>query len=145
MKELLTVTNSDSVNLDGYAFSFGSLEDITYRKALIGVPACIGHDRLRPVGWNFPLGLYIEPELTRTVSTFIVPDNEREEKEIRQAHNSALIQQYSEMCKPYIDKLRNIVKAYLRGQEKHIHCGCTCIIDEGILEKIFPTLIEKKG
>jgi len=138
------VLNSDTVNRFGYCFSVGALEDALEQKFLEGVPACLGHDMHKPLGWTVPFGLYFEPGMCRLVGNQMIAENDNEQKFINQAHQAALIQRYTEQCTPYLDEFKNIIGTHLSEKATWLYAGCVCYHDEKIIERVFPKLFEKQ-
>lgn len=98
------VLNSDAINRYGYRFSIGALEDGLEQKAIEGIPTCLGHDRLNPVGWTIPFGLYFEPGLCRQVGTTYIPETEEERLKINHAHFQSITQKNYDHCSPHLEE-----------------------------------------
>ena len=68
MRELIAVTNSDTINLYGDRFTIGALVQGTHDTCVLGIPNIYGHDATKPIGWTFPLAIHFEPGLSRSVA-----------------------------------------------------------------------------
>src|SRR5688572_17552763 len=108
MQRELFVANSDALNRYRMIFTIGALERGIFDNALSGIPALIGHDIHRPMGWNIPFGLYFEPKLTRMVGEYLLPENEEDQREVFEAHHAAFTRRYQEECEPHLPEFHKI-------------------------------------
>lgn len=137
------VLNSDTLNRYGFKFSIGALEYALEQKSIEGVPTCLGHDMLKPLGWTIPFGLYFEPGMCRLIGNQIIAEKESEQKFINETHIAALQKRYFEECSPYIEEFKKMIEPHLSEKAKYLYAGCVCYYDSNILERIFPKLLGK--
>jgi hypothetical protein len=52
---------SDAVSKNNLKLATGALHTSLAQYWKVGLPMCISHDAHRPVGWNLPVGLHLEP------------------------------------------------------------------------------------
>lgn len=140
MKQELLCINSDSVNRYGIMITTEALEKslkVTFDK---GVPLLIGHDFHRPVGWNVPFGLFIEPGLTRLLAKKMVATDIDELQLFRKAIGNYLGKTYSEDFIQYEDEFIPLIKDHTTEEYTRIKAGCVAVIDSGITLRLFPGL-----
>lgn len=140
MKQELLCINSDSVNRYNMMITTEALEKslkVTFEK---GVPLLIGHDFHRPVGWNVPFGLFIEPGLTRLLAKKMVATDTDELQIFRKALGNYLGKTYSEDFIPYEDEFLPLIKDHITEDHTRIKAGCVAVIDNGIILRLFPGL-----
>jgi hypothetical protein len=135
--------NSDAINRKLYRFTVGALEDGIYNNALVGIPALLGHDGLRPIGWNYPFGLFLEPKLSRLVGIYQLAETGTEQAMITKAYKAALVRRYREECEPHREELDNYLKEHISPSGRYMGLGCAAYCDPGILSKVYPKLESK--
>ncbi|MBD1398804.1 hypothetical protein H9Q13_16650 [Pontibacter sp. JH31] len=148
MFKQLAVVNGDNVNRYGYRFTIGALEDSMFQKSLTGVPSLLGHDSHKPIGWNFPLGLYFEPHSTRLVALYLLTDTDEDQEYINRVYQNELIRRNQELCKPFLDEFSKLLSPYTNDTGHYIYCGCVSYHEKGILYRLYPelhTLKDKDG
>jgi hypothetical protein len=144
MKQIFTVMNSDAINRYGMKFPVSVLENGLRHSWQIGIPMLLSHDIHRPVGWNRPLGLYLEPGLTRLVGIILLPENTEEQQAIYESHNSYLAKKQEENCALHEDSIRQHCNEYLMGHEQCISAETVALFGSGIAERLFPELFNDR-
>ncbi len=141
MKQLLGVSNSDSMNLYGTRFTVGALVSALWDNCEIGNPLLLRHDFLRPVGWNRPVAVHIESSLTRSVSLSLVPETQEESEQISRSLNAYLQMRLVEECKPEIEKLRSTLSPFLQGQGIAFRAECVAFVEPGLTSRVFSNVL----
>lgn len=100
----------------------------------------IGHDFHRPIGWNIPFGIFIEPHLSRMMSKKLVATDNKELSRIHRAVQNFLSVRYEENFMPHEQEFLAQIKEYLKEGFERIDCGCASIIQQNIAFDIFPDL-----
>src|SRR5258705_10101056 len=132
MKQEIFCINSDAVNRYGMMITTGALEKslkVTYAK---GVPMLIGHDFRRPIGWNVPFGLFIEPGLTRMLSKKLVASNVDELQMFRKAVENYVGKTYYEDFLRYEKDFIPLIHGQITESHTRIHAGCVAVIETGL-------------
>ncbi|MES1222284.1 MAG: hypothetical protein ABUT20_42705, partial [Bacteroidota bacterium] len=140
MDQELMCMSSDAINRYGMVVTTGAMEKslkVTYDS---GVPMLLGHDFHKPIGWNVPFGLFIEPGLTRLLAKKIQAANTDDLKIVRKALGNYLDKTYSKDFLPYESDFFPLVANHVSENYSRIKAGCIAIIDEGLATKLFPEL-----
>lgn len=148
MRGELIIMNSDSVNRKHMMFTIGALEDAAFDNATSGIPALVGHDGLRPIGWNFPFGLYFKPYLTRLVAKYQLAENKDDFEVIEKAYLSTVSNRYHEECEPHRAELDKLIENHKTTDGRYAGLGCAAFIDSGILLRLYSELqlkLDKDG
>ena len=82
MKKQLLVFSSDAINRYGFRISIEALHQSISENAIIGLPYLINHDFHRPIGWSYPFGLHIQPQLSSIFSISCTAETENDSKQI---------------------------------------------------------------
>jgi hypothetical protein len=144
MKQTLAVLNSNQINRYNMMFSVGALESALTQSWDLGVPTFIGHDHHMLCAWTKGLSLYIEPRLVRLTGIIFHPETEEDGMELSNALNVYTNRLIESKVLPYFDKMKDLLKQYLSGNEKPIFSDCAAIYDEGLVKRVFPTLFEQQ-
>lgn len=140
MHKYFAVLNSDAVNKYNWRFSIPALEGPMWQKGISGVPMHLGHDMHKPVGWSFPYGLYFQPGLTRSVGLAILPQTEEESKRIYVSKHNYMIAHVQKEIEEYGKDFLPHINDYTSEAKKFIAAGALSIVDEKIIQRIFPHL-----
>lgn len=140
MKQLITVLNSNQLNRDNSVFTIGCLENALSEKALTGTPSFIGHDMHRPVGWIFPIGLYMEPSLVRLIGKYLISESEKDQISIFNAHQEEFQKRIKKETSPFITEFNKQIEGYLSDRAKLHFNGCIIYHDTDLLYNVFPDL-----
>ena len=138
MYRYLVVLNGDNINRYGYRFTIRALEGALFDNATIGVPSLLGHDSHKPIGWNYPIGLYFEPKITKLIGEFILAETDKDQVQIENAYQRELICRNAQACNPYIADFSKLLRLNSDYNGKYMNNGCVSYIDEGILNKYYP-------
>jgi hypothetical protein len=144
MKRYKSVLNSDSKNRYGDRFSVGALVSALYDNCLLGIPTLVAHDQSRPLGWNYPIAIHIEPGLTRLVGTNLIPETEEDRKRLITQFN---YHYYETLIKPNqgeLDQLKALLDDNLSGNEKVIANECISFYEPNLAVRVFPDLFARK-
>jgi hypothetical protein len=140
MNQGLMCINSDAINRYGIMITTGALEKslkTTYDK---GVPLLIGHDFHKPIGWNVPFGLFIEPGLTRLLAKKMQATSFDDLKIVRNALSNYLGKTYARDFLPYEEEFISLIKDHITTDLTRIKAGCIAVIEEGLTTRVFPEL-----
>ncbi len=144
MKVDLAILNSDAINKYGYCFAVSALESAMNQRAITGVPMHLGHDMHRPVGWMIPFGLYFQPGLVRSIGRQLIIETEQDQKEILSAKkgymSEILYEEIQEHEKPFLPHISELIS----DNHKYLNAGAFSVIDDKIVEKAFPHLVNSK-
>ncbi len=143
MRGNLIVINSDAVNRKHMVFTVGALEGAAFDNAISGIPALVGHDGLRPIGWNFPFGLYFQPHLTRLIANYQLAETAQDYETIRKAYNAAVSRRYHDECAPHRAELEDLIGQHQTSEGRYAGLGCAAFVDDGILNRAYPHLSSK--
>lgn len=139
MKQIVSVLNSDSVNLYGSRFSVGALYLGLSNECLRGIPILLAHDASRLIGWSRPLALYFEPSLTRLAGVGELVEKD-DDFELLQRYFTYRLQEDLADFQLEIEDLRSKLQGILQGQEKLIHTESIALIEPGLARRAFPEL-----
>jgi hypothetical protein len=139
MKQILSVFNSDSVNLYGSRFTVGALYLGLFEECGRGVPLLIAHDASKLIGWSRPLALFFEPGLTRLAGIGDLAEDDNDFEWLQRFFVNRL-QETLDNFQPEIEKLRVKLQGVLQGQEKLIYTECVAFVEPGLAIRTFPSL-----
>lgn len=134
--------NSDEINRKRIRFTVGALHDAAFESSRHGIPALVGHDALRPIGWIFPYGLYLEPGLTRLVGEQQLAENDVDFDKIYEAYRVDVHNRFYDECAPHRVELNELLKENQSENNKYHGMGCAACIDDNIVDRIYPFLKE---
>lgn len=143
MEQELMCVSSDAVNRYGMVVTTEAMEKSLKTTFDQGMPMLIGHDFHKPIGWNIPFGLFIEPGLTRFLAKKIQATNVDELKTFRKAVGNYLGKTYARDFLPHENDFVPLVKEHLTPDHSRIKAGCIAFIDEGLTAKLFPDLFNQ--
>jgi len=138
MQHYFAVINGDNINRKNICFTVGALEDALHSNGLTGVPSLVGHDFHRPIGWNYPLGLYFEPGLTRLIGIYLLATDEKDEEDLHNALQHSIYLKHKESCEPFISEFEGILKKYNIESYRFLYSGCVACYNTEILHKVYP-------
>lgn len=142
MKDELICLTSDAINRYGYLVHITALEKSlkeTYDK---GVPMLIGHDFHRPIGWTLPLGLFIEPKLSRLLAIRMLAENKGEISKVQNALQNFLGKKYHERFSDFKEEFLKLIQDNLTDGYTKIDSGCVAVVSKDIALKIFEHLFD---
>ncbi|MDN5204593.1 hypothetical protein QQ008_24590 [Fulvivirgaceae bacterium BMA10] len=142
MIETKAILSANSINKYGYKFTVGALFKTLIENSVIGVPSLLGHDSHRPIGWIYPLGLFVQPNLTRLAGVNYLAESNNDQEVINTLYQNALIRKHLEMCEDFIDELKELVKDSISTKAKYLYSGCVAYNDSNILYTVYPKLKE---
>lgn len=94
----------------------------------------------RPVGWIFPIGLYVEPSLVRLIGKTLVSESEEDQTNIFKAHQKEFQKRIKKETSPFITDFNNHIKSFLSDKAKLHFNGCIIYRDANLLYNVFPDL-----
>ena len=140
MHRYLAVLNGDNINRDGYRFSIGALEGALYKNFVVGVPSLLAHDSHKPIGWNYPIGLYFEPKITKLIGEFQLPESSDDQSIINSAFQNVFLKRNIEACEPHIKDFSKLLGANTNNEGKCLYNGCVTYLKKDIVGKFYPEL-----
>lgn len=144
MNQKLQVFGSNSVNRHGFRIAVSALEGGQWDNALSGVPAHVGHDVHKLIGWVFPYGLYIEYGLVRSLGRMIMPeDYKRGIPEFINARNNLYSKHIQEEFEEHKEAFLPLIKKHLTGDQRYFSRDIFLCRDNDIVYKIFPKIRSK--
>ncbi|MTG98814.1 hypothetical protein GJV76_11845 [Myroides sp. BIT-d1] len=148
MKNYLGILSSDLINKDRIKFTFGALEDMISTNAIQGIPSLINHDKHRPIGWIFPLGLYIEPKITKAIGNFYNAEVEDDLLFFDTKINEYWKNYHLKECKEFISDFKVLLGDYFSKDGIFLKKSCVAYHSLNIVKQIFPELfsnLDKSG
>lgn len=143
MEQELMCVGSDAVNRYRMIVTTEAMEKSLKTTFDKGMPMLIGHDFHKPIGWNIPFGLFIEPGLTRFLAKKIQATNVDELRTFRKALGNYLGETYEKDFLPHEKDFVPLVKKHLSSEHTRINAGCIAYVDEGLTAKLFPDLFSQ--
>ncbi|WP_241285467.1 hypothetical protein [Chryseobacterium arthrosphaerae] len=143
MQKYLGALSSDTVSRDGYLITFEALEKGIADNAVKGIPSLIEHDFHRPLGWNFPFGILIEPKISRTIGNFIVCENESDKELIYPRIQNYWHNLNYEDCINYQAEFKELLQDNFSDEGVFIFKSCVAYNNQNIVKKQFPKLFDK--
>lgn len=144
MDYLFGVSCSDEVNRYGYKISINVMEKMVDQTFLEGLPSAVQHDAHRLIGWSMPIGLYVEPGLTRMAGISLLPENNDEYEKISNAYHRDFYRRNEKECSEYRKYMEELLDGYLSENYKCLSNVCTSILDNGIVKSVFPEIFENE-
>ncbi|MCB2380400.1 hypothetical protein LGH70_22600 [Hymenobacter sp. BT635] len=142
MKHHFAVLNSNEVTRDGTSFQLAELEKALWQTAVVGVPSNVGHDAHRPIGWMLAYGLYLQPNLVRTVGELHLPESLADSEKIVDAHDRAFHNRQHRMSEPYVAPLTELLREYASEECRYLYCEAFSCIETDLVKRVFPKLTE---
>lgn len=143
MHRNLAVLNSDSINRKRIKFTVGALEDAIFKNCIKGIPSLLGHDGLKPIGWNFPFALYMEPKLTRLIGEYQIVETNKDQSLVNKAYSATVARRYHEECEPHRAELESLIGSFQTDVGRYMGLGCAAYLDEDILYRAYPELLNR--
>ena len=134
---------SDAINRYGMMVTTEAMEKSLKATFEKGMPMLIGHDFHKPIGWNIPFGLFIEPGLTRFLAKRIQATDVNELQTVRNALGNYLGKTFERDFMPYKADFLPLVEAHLSAEYLQIRAGCVAFVDKGLTAKVFPDLFSQ--
>ena len=138
MKQNIVVTNTDRVNRKDMRFTVGALYDGLNQSFRDGVPMCLGHDRLRPLGWTIGLCLLFTTRMTRQIAATCFPDTADEHTKIMQLHRANLLEQCEKKRSGLGEALVVEVGRAVTEKADVIDAGCAALKGPDLARSRFP-------
>jgi hypothetical protein len=133
---------TDQLDREFTIITIGALVESVYELADRGMPALIGHDFTRPIGWTSIQSLLFEPGLTRALSETLLPETTDE----RNAVNTRLARFIHEVAENSqsgeIEELRVLLKDHVRGHELSMSMDGAVLVGPGLAKRAFPSLFD---
>src|SRR5690606_25429673 len=142
MYKSLSILNTDRVNKYGHLLAISAMEDMIWMKATEGVPMHLGHDMHRPVGAMIPFGLYFEPKLVRSLGLSLIPQNEKDSKQITDFKIYSHVKSIKDAVDKNNNKLYEQVKNYIESEFKYLETGTLSILNDRIVKRVFKELVD---
>jgi hypothetical protein len=144
MKEFQSVFTSDALNLNMVKLTTGCLLRALADQWDIGIPAHLSHDLTRLIGWARPTMVYFEPGLTRLAGINLIPENESEMREIREAQLAHVNSKIKETCEPgRVSELKARIKEYLNSNEVPAGLTSVSLCRDGLAKDVFRSIFEQ--
>jgi hypothetical protein len=142
MKELLAVSNSDQVALDGTRFTVGALESGLDQWWRFGLPSHLSHDRHRPFAWAVGLALHIEPSLVRATNLIYVPETIEEQERIAAAIHAQRTRCIDEEVAPHLPELESRLSKHLSGECDAHYANCVALVQPALARRAFADVFQ---
>lgn len=134
---------SDAVNRYGMIVTTEAMEKSLKTTFDKGMPLLVGHDFHKPIGWNIPFGLFIEPGLTRFLAKKIQASSVDDLKTFRNALGNYLGKTFEKDFSRHEKDFVPLVKEQLSPDHSRIRAGCIAFVDEGLTARLFPNLFSQ--
>lgn len=148
MQKLISVTNSDTINLYGDRFTIGALVQGTHDACLLGIPTLYNHDFSKPIGWSLPLGIHFEPGLSRSTAIVQLPETKDDRNYLFNIFNYYYKKEIIEPNSASINKLKTLLSDCLEGNEEIIIGEAVALFEKDLVKRKFPeifSLLDKDG
>lgn len=133
---------TDQLDKQFTIITIGALVESVYELADQGVPALIGHDFTRPIGWTSVESILFEPGLTRVLSETLLPETTDECNAVN-ARLARFIHEVAENSQSAeVEELRNLLKDHLRGKELSMSMDGAALVEPGLATRVFPFLFD---
>ncbi|MCF7758363.1 hypothetical protein KQ941_28390 [Paenibacillus xylanexedens] len=142
MKKVMGVINTDQVNKYNMRFTISSLESAYADMWNTGVPSFLNHDHQKPIAWSTVAAIYFEPNQVSTINLTHLPENEREQILVGKMINDYYTKATSEFISQFEAELYGKVKDHIVENFKYCATESAAIINNGIVERLFPKLFE---
>lgn len=133
---------TDQLDREFTIITIGALVKSVYKLADRGMPALIGHDFTRPIGWTSVQSLLFEPGLTRALSETLLPETTDEHHAVN-TRLARFIREVAEKSQSEeIEELRVLLKDHLRGHEFSMSMDGAALVEPGLATRVFPSLFD---
>ena len=143
MQHKVAVFSHDGRNLDGSQLPVTVLLEHLWTCRNHGHPLLFGHDYHHPIGWSYPLAIYIEPGLSRLVGIVSIVDSQEEMNETIGKINSFLHFQARQEEESFI-KLESLIQSKFNGEQKKICSECVSFVEPDLAVRAFPDLFQQQ-
>lgn len=140
MKRLRVISASDAVNRYGSRFAVEALVSALWDNCEIGNPVLLNHDLTRPIGWSRGVAVHMEPGYSRLVGQHLVPENDREGRQLESVLNGYLQMKLVDERGEEVENLRRLASGCLLGQETPLCRGCVALVEPDLARRALPQL-----
>lgn len=133
---------TDEINLYNEIFSLQAMFGAYEKQWNELMPSFANHNHTKSIGYSKLTGLFIEPKKAYATNAFCVPENEAEEKKIREYNYNHLYQVH---ITENIDKYNCLIEKaneYIIGECKKYWTNGVYIQNKGIVSRMFPDLTQ---
>jgi hypothetical protein len=140
--KLKAVLNTDSVNKYNQVFPATVLMKMLHEKHKLGLPANLGHDLEKPIGWSKPLCLYFQPQFRALIGVMNIAETEEEFEYVKKLRMAYVVNEHEAACAPYKDGLASLLGNHLSDESALIFEGCAAFWDNELAVRVCPGLFE---
>jgi hypothetical protein len=105
---------------------------------------CISHDAHRPVGWNLPVGIHLEPGLARLMGISLIAESHDDSQHLEKAYCRRLYDRVQESAGRHEAQLRSLVGPFLSGDEQLAYLSTPALVGKGLATRCFPDLFAQQ-
>jgi hypothetical protein len=131
---------ADSVTRDGRRLPLEALVAFLQDSWNRPRPSLVGHDAHRPIGWTWPIGIHLEPNLARLLGMGTLAETQEERTKLAEAYRSEMIESVLLRVSDSLPQLESLLGPHLNGNEKVHDLGCTALIGDQLATRVFPRL-----
>lgn len=142
MKKIMGVANTDQVNKYNVRFTISALESAYADMWNTGVPSFLNHDHEKPIAWCTVAALFFEPGQVSTITLSHMPESESEQLIVQRMIKKYYTNATSDFISQYRSELHDAVKEHIVGEHKYCATESAAIINDGIVERLFPSLFK---
>jgi hypothetical protein len=140
MRELFGVMASDAVSRNNMKLATGALHTSLAEYWKFGLPMCLSHDAHRPIGWNLPVGVHLEPGLARLTAVSLIAESDEDSQSLERMYRRRLYDRVLQSAGAYEAQLQTLIGSAARGDEQLAYLSTPALVGEDLAKRCFPEL-----
>lgn len=116
----------------------GPLRNAMERDLPYGMPANLGHDLCRGIGWSEPRGLYLAKDMARQLGNIYLPETPEDRQVIRNLRRVCMGDQQSRQIEPFLGPLNALVAEHASEAARLWHMEAAAVVEAGLASSMCP-------
>ena len=107
---------------------------------------CAAHDMSRPLAMMRGFGLYIEPDLCRSIGMIFYPESQEEFELVKNMHTNNIKKNFIDPAYKDLDKIKREIPEHIleKGALQPFRIECSAVMRNGLAEEMFPKIFLSK-
>ena len=132
MRELFAVMASDAVSRNNLRLATGALHTSLVEYWKFGLPMCLSHDAHRPIGWNLPVAVHLEPGLARLTAVSLIAESDEDSQLLDRAYRRRLYDRVQQSAGAHEARLQSLIGGAAHGDEQLAYLSTPALVGEGL-------------
>jgi hypothetical protein len=144
MREFFAVMASDAVSRNNLRLATGALHTSLAEYWKFGLPMLFSHDAHRPIGWNLPVGVHLEPGLARLTAVSLIAESDVDSQSLERAYRRRLYDRVQQSAGAHEARLQTLIGAAARGDEELAYLSTPALVGADLAKRCFPDLFAEQ-